>query len=595
MKKILLLALLLTCYFQLSTAFGQSPEKMNYQAVIRNSSDQLVANTQVGMQISILNDSTTGTAVYVETQTPTTNANGLVSIEIGAGTVVSGDFTAIDWANGVYFLKTEVDPAGGTNYTISGIGQLLSVPYALHSKRAETIIGGINETDPVFGASVAGGITAIDTAYWNNKADSCGGQAQNVIFNDSLVLKDAQGIIRMVLNPNTGSFKMMDNDTVWYELSVNSPKKEIERLPGEGNYIEYEGNFYTRYENNEIVEISSESTTDDANGGIITTEESIFYLENGTSEEYIVQNTESVDGTETIGLQTIYDSQGNVQSSAEQIEIREYSLSGEELNQIVSKDATGNILTGQREQSYFDPTNGERVFKSFIWDNGGWQEVTQNIGSGLTVGDSTQNVSITKTAAGDGYTMGLNSNYNNDPKITLTNDTYGGYTSIQGESIGLNAPHVFTQNNLTVSNDATVHGNSTVSGNTNIGGNLNVTGTKNFRIDHPTDNTKYLQHAAIESNEVLNVYSGVVLSGADSIAIVILPDYFNDINTGTYRYQLTVTGGSFAQAIVYQEIDANNQFKIKTSQPNTKVSWEVTAKRNDAYMQNHPFQVIIDK
>jgi len=399
----------------------------------------------------------------------------------------------------------------------------------------------------------------------------------------------------MVLNPNTGSFKMMDNDTVWYELSVNSPKKEIERLPGEGNYIEYEGNFYTRYENNEIVEISSESTTDDANGGIITTEESIFYLENGTSEEYIVQNTESVDGTETIGLQTIYDSQGNVQSSAEQIEIREYSLSGEELNQIVSKDATGNILTGQREQSYFDPTNGERVFKSFIWDNGGWQEVTQNIGSGLTVGDSTQNVSITKTAAGDGYTMGLNSNYNNDPKITLTNDTYGGYTSIQGESIGLNAPHVFTQNNLTVSNDATVHGNSTVSGNTNIGGNLNVTGTKNFRIDHPTDNTKYLQHAAIESNEVLNVYSGVVLSGADSIAIVILPDYFNDINTGTYRYQLTVTGGSFAQAIVYQEIDANNQFKIKTSQPNTKVSWEVTAKRNDAYMQNHPFQVIIDK
>ncbi len=127
MKKILLLALLLTCYFQLSTAFGQSPEKMNYQAVIRNSSDQLVANTQVGMQISILNDSTTGTAIYVETQTPTTNANGLVSIvnEIGAGTVVSGDFTAIDWANGVYFLKTEVDPAGGTNYTIFGYRSII--------------------------------------------------------------------------------------------------------------------------------------------------------------------------------------------------------------------------------------------------------------------------------------------------------------------------------------------------------------------------------------------------------------------------------------------------------------------------------------
>ncbi len=125
----------------------------------------------------------------------------------------------------------------------------------------------------------------------------------------------------------------------------------------------------------------------------------------------------------------------------------------------------------------------------------------------------------------------------------MTNDTYGGYTSIQGESIGLNAPHVFTQNNLTVSNDATVHGHAAVSGNTNIGGNLNVTGTKNFRIDHPTDNTKYLQHAAIRSNEVLNVYSGLSFRGADSIATVILPDYFDDINTGTYRYQLTVIEG----------------------------------------------------
>ncbi len=141
----------------------------------------------------------------------------------------------------------------------------------------------------------------------------------------------------------------MDNDTVWYELSVNSPKQEIERLPGEGNYIVYEGNFYTRYENNEIVEISSESTTDDANGGITTTEESIFYLANGTSEEYIIQNTESVDGTETYGSQIIYDSQGNVQSSTEKTVIHEYSLSGEELNQIVSKDATGNILTGQKQ------------------------------------------------------------------------------------------------------------------------------------------------------------------------------------------------------------------------------------------------------
>ncbi len=120
-----------------ASVFAQAPEKMSYQAVIRNSSDALVTNTQIGMQISILQGSASGTSVYVETQTPTTNANGLVSIEIGAGTVVSGDFTTIDWANGTYFIKTETAVrAPLTSYTITGTSQLLSVPYALFAKNS---------------------------------------------------------------------------------------------------------------------------------------------------------------------------------------------------------------------------------------------------------------------------------------------------------------------------------------------------------------------------------------------------------------------------------------------------------------------------
>ena len=152
-----LVAVLLT-----ASVFAQSPEKMSYQAIIRNSSDQLVTNQTVGMQISILQSSTSGTVVYVETQTPTTNANGLVSVSIGGGTVVSGAFADIDWANGLYFIKTETDPAGGTSYSITGISQLLSVPYALHAKIAETVTGGITETDPVYAASQAKNITATD-------------------------------------------------------------------------------------------------------------------------------------------------------------------------------------------------------------------------------------------------------------------------------------------------------------------------------------------------------------------------------------------------------------------------------------------------
>ena len=120
-------------------AFPQ-PQKMSYQAVIRNASSELVKNSPVGMKISILKYTSTGTAVYVETQTPTTNANGLIAVEIGGGITVTGTFAGIDWSTGVYFIKTETDPAGGTNYTIEGVSQILSVPYALYSKTAKNAI-----------------------------------------------------------------------------------------------------------------------------------------------------------------------------------------------------------------------------------------------------------------------------------------------------------------------------------------------------------------------------------------------------------------------------------------------------------------------
>jgi hypothetical protein len=153
-----------------ASMYAQAPEKMSYQAVVRDVSNSLVTSSAVGMQISILQGSSSGTAVYVETQTPTSNANGLVSVEIGGGTLVSGDFSAIDWGNGPYFVKTEIDPVGGSSYTIIGTSQFLSVPYALHAATADSIVGGgsITETDPIFGASIASGITALDTAYWNN-------------------------------------------------------------------------------------------------------------------------------------------------------------------------------------------------------------------------------------------------------------------------------------------------------------------------------------------------------------------------------------------------------------------------------------------
>ncbi|WP_341900691.1 hypothetical protein [Fluviicola taffensis] len=116
--------------------FAQAPQKMTYQAVVRNSSNNLVVSSPIGMRVSILQGSATGTSVYVETHTATTNSNGLATVKIGGGTVVSGTFSTIDWSTGTYFVKTETDITGGTNYTIAGTSELLSVPYALYAENA---------------------------------------------------------------------------------------------------------------------------------------------------------------------------------------------------------------------------------------------------------------------------------------------------------------------------------------------------------------------------------------------------------------------------------------------------------------------------
>jgi hypothetical protein len=123
----------------LVVALAQPPQKMSYQAVIRNASNQLVSSHAVGMRVSILQGSATGIALFVETHTATTNSNGLVTIEIGGGTPVTGTFEGINWSAGTFFIKTESDPTGGTNYTITGTSQVLSVPFALYSKSSESI------------------------------------------------------------------------------------------------------------------------------------------------------------------------------------------------------------------------------------------------------------------------------------------------------------------------------------------------------------------------------------------------------------------------------------------------------------------------
>ena len=147
------------------------PQKMSYQAVVRNSSNVLVTNQPVGIKISILQFTATGTVVYAESQTPTTNANGLISIAIGTGAVITGAFSTIDWSAGPYFIKTEIDVSGGTTYSITSTSELLSVPYALYAKTATEIPDGSVSSAKIADGTVANADLADGSVTFTKIAD----------------------------------------------------------------------------------------------------------------------------------------------------------------------------------------------------------------------------------------------------------------------------------------------------------------------------------------------------------------------------------------------------------------------------------------
>lgn len=143
MKNPLIIALTLIL-MGLSQLFAQSPQAFKYQAVVRNSSNAPLAAQNVGLRLSVLEGSTAGNVVYQETHSLTTSDLGLIALNVGEGTVVSGTFASIDWGSDAYFLQVEVDEMGGTNYQLLGTSQLLAVPYSLYANEAASVKGGID-------------------------------------------------------------------------------------------------------------------------------------------------------------------------------------------------------------------------------------------------------------------------------------------------------------------------------------------------------------------------------------------------------------------------------------------------------------------
>lgn len=307
MKKYLFIIAL----FATILTMAQAPDKMSYQGVIRDASDVLISNTTVGMQISILEGSSTGTAVYVETHTPTTNANGLFSLEIGTGSVVLGDFSTINWSLGTYYLKTETDPTGGTSYSIEGTSQLLSVPFAMYANSAPMSSG-----------------NTLDEAY---DEESGGSPSTRLIsVDDGNIQLDASGSSALEINSDANFVGMLINGDSGGALELNASAGgdaiEIDVAPDGDNGI-----IMTHAGNGTGLEINSTNAAN-ANDGI-----EITY--NGTGNGLFVSTGGAADGVDVT-----------------------YSGTAVGVNTVVQAGATGvgmKVLNnGNSDGSYIDNTSG---------------------------------------------------------------------------------------------------------------------------------------------------------------------------------------------------------------------------------------------
>jgi len=225
MKKIILSVLAIVALS--FSVWAQSPEAFKYQAVVRDASQNEIPNQAVGMRLTIMQGSTSETVVYQETFAPTSNSYGLVNLEIGTGTVISGTFAAIDWANGPYFIETAMDATGGTSYVVMGASQLVSVPYALYSKVAGSAVNDLDtdSTNELQTLNLSGDTLTISNG--NNVVLPAGG-AGNWTLNGA-----------NIYNNNTGKVSIGTLSAI-QKINIGDTGTFIMQIGHEGNFNEVE-------------------------------------------------------------------------------------------------------------------------------------------------------------------------------------------------------------------------------------------------------------------------------------------------------------------------------------------------------------------
>ena len=532
--------------------FAQAPQAFKYQAVARDNSGNLIANQSVGFRISILQNSPTGSPVYSETHTVASNNLGLVNLDLGAGNPVSGTFSNINWGTGNYFVKVELDVAGGSNYLLMGTTQLLSVPYALHAQSATSIANdsdaqtlSLNGTTLSISNGNSVSLPTGSTAYTAGTGISINGNViSNTAPNQQISLTGNGATSVSGTYPN---FVISSTDNI-NDADAN-PSNELQTLTLNGNTLS----------------ISSGNSVTLSSGSGGTLDQAYDFGGAGAGRNITVDNGPlalTVNGVNAIGFRSDLNNTGaaiiaNSNTAANTFSaIQASTNSTSNIASAIVGNSTGTAwgVSGQISNT---ATAQAAVYGSSLRTNGG--HGVFGIGFNGAVGNTS-------------YSQGYGVYAENFDAVAPLGNGVGaagkGYYGVLGEDRYLGA----------------VGGAYGVFSN----GNLGATGTKTFVIDHPKDPAnKTLRHFSVESNEILNIYRGNAAFDSNGEAIIVLPDYFSDINRNP-TYQLTPIGGP-ASLYIKKKIE-NGQFVIAGGQSGMEVSWTVTAERNDTYLQQNPEQ-----
>ncbi len=569
---------------------AQTPQAIKYQAVARNSSGVEITNSPVSVRFSILEGSVSGPVLYQETHNLTTNQFGLFNASLGLGFVAQGTFSQIDWASGTKFLKIEIDESGGANYTDMGTSQLVSVPYSLYASKAGSVVNAPSLSVNGNTLSIDGGNSVTlpsggGTTYTAGTGISING---NVIANTAP--NQTVSIIGAGISTVTGAYPnfTITSTQVPQTLSLNGSNLSLSG--GGGSVTLPSGGGGTL---NDAYNFGGAGA-----GRIVTANSGAVEVNTSTASQAAFRATHSGNGASIVAA--------NTSASATFPTIQATTASS--LNTVAaitgSTSSAAYAVAGQVEAS---ATAFAAVYGSNLRTNGGpgvfgqgFNGVAGEANNAQGFGVFGENIRAANGVRPNSVAAGMGSiGFVGTLAQTQTNGGVGALginvapdrtgqvfdnAGVEGQGfVGL----LGLTNTLSIGYGVLSNGDIGGTQNLLVLGDLQAGGSKLFVIDHPFDPAnKYLRHFAIESNEVLNIYRGSIQLNANGEATVSLPDYFEAINTN-FSYQLTAIGNAAPSLFVKEEI-SNNRFVIAGGNPNQKISWQVTAERNDKYMAAHP-------